>query len=195
MEVNYRGSSGYGKTYRNALRRHWGEVDVEDAAGCARALADQGLADSQRLVIRGGSAGGYTVLNALIHYPKVFKAGICLYGVSNLFTLDMDTHKFEERYTASMVGELPEAAERYRAWSPVFHADQIRDALYIFQGDQDKVVPPSQSEEIAAALKDNGVPLKYKVYEGEGHGFRKSETIADYLKETERFLQQYVLFA
>ncbi len=163
VEVNYRGSSGYGKTYRNALRQHWGEVDVEDAAGCARALADQNLADPQRLVIRGGSAGGYTVLNALIHYPGVFKAGVCLYGVSNLFTLDMDTHKFEERYNASMVGELPEAAGRYRAWSPVFHADKIRDALYIFQGDQDKVVPPSQSEEIAAALKDSGVPLKYKV--------------------------------
>ena len=194
VEVNYRGSTGYGRSYRNALRQRWGEADVEDAAGCARALTDQGLADPKRLVIWGGSAGGYTVLNALIHYPGLFKAGLCLYGVSNLFTLDLDTHKFEERYNASLVGPMPEAAPRYRAWSPVFHAEQIEDPLYVFQGDQDKVVPPSQSEEIVAALRQRGVPIQYKLYEGEGHGFRKSETIADYLKEAERFLQQYVLF-
>lgn len=195
VEVNYRGSTGYGRTYRNALRHRWGEVDMEDAAGCAKALTEQQLADGQRLVIRGGSAGGYTVLNALIHYPGTFKAGICLYGVSNLYLLDLETHKFEARYNAMLVGQLPEAAARYQAWSPVFHADRIQDPIYVFQGSEDRVVPPSQSLEIVEVLRSRGVPHKFKMYEGEGHGFRKGETIADYLQETERFLQQYVLFA
>jgi acetyl esterase/lipase len=114
---------------------------------------------------------------------------------SNLFTLDLDTHKFEAHYTASLVGQLPEAAGRYHAWSPSFHAANIRDPLYIFQGSIDKVVPPSQSEEIIAALQKTGVTHQYKLYQGEGHGFRKSENIVDYLKETERFLMMHVLFA
>lgn len=195
IEVNYRGSTGYGRKYRQAMRNRWGDVDVEDSVLCAKALADQGLANPKQLVIMGGSAGGYTVLNALIRYPGLFKAGICLYGVTNLFTLDMDTHKFETHYNKSLVGALPEAAERYHAWSPVFHADKIRDALYIFQGSEDKVVPPGQAEEIVSALRARGVPHRYKLYQGEGHGFRSTETIVDYLKETERFLQQQVLFA
>lgn len=195
MVVNYRGSSGYGRSYRNALRQRWGEVDVEDAAGAAQALVEQGLADPGKLVIEGGSAGGFTVLNALIHYPGRFKAGICEYGVSNLFTLAMDTHKFEERYLDSMVGPLPEASARYHDWSPIFHAGAIRDPLAVFQGKDDKVVPQAQSDEIVAALAQRGVPHIYRLYDGEGHGFRKRETIIDYLQETERFLQQHVLFA
>jgi dipeptidyl aminopeptidase/acylaminoacyl peptidase len=195
LYVNYRGSSGYGRTYRDSLRQRWGEFDVEDAAGGAQALAELGLADPTRLIIQGGSAGGYTVLNALIRYPRRFKAGVCEYGVSNLFTLAMDTHKFELRYLDSMVGPLPEASARYHAWSPIYHAGQIRDPLAVFQGKEDKVVPPAQSEEIVAALRANGVPHIYKLYDGEGHGFRKRETIIDYLGETERFLRQYVLFS
>ncbi len=195
VEVNYRGGTGYGRSYRHAMRQRWGDVDVEDAASCARMLAEKQLADAGKLVITGGSAGGYTVLNTLIRFPGLFKAGVCLYGVANLFALDLDTHKFEKHYNASMIGPLPEAAPRYQAWSPVFHADKIRDALYIFQGSEDKVVPPNQAEEITSALRAHGTPYKFKLYEGEGHGFRKSETIADYLKETERFLQQFVLFA
>lgn len=195
LDVNYRGSSGYGRTYLQALQRRWGETDVEDAASGAQALIDNGLADPKKLIIRGGSAGGYTVLNSLIHHPGLFKAGICLYGVSNLFTLVQDTHKFEAHYTDSMVGSLPAAAEKFHDWSPVFHADQIQDPLAIFQGSVDKVVPPSQSEEIVDALRSRGIPLIYKVYEGEGHGFRKQETLADYYFEVERFLQQFVLFA
>lgn len=195
LEVNYRGSSGYGLSYQNALRQKWGLLDREDAAGGAQALIDQGLADGKNLVIMGGSAGGYTVLNALIHYPGLFKAGICRYGVSNLFNLAMDTHKFEERYTDSMVGPLPEAAERYQAWSPIYHADQIRDALAIFQGDSDRVVTPNQSEEIVAILRQRGVPHIYRLYPGEGHGFRKNETIVDYLQQVERFLIQNLIFA
>jgi dipeptidyl aminopeptidase/acylaminoacyl peptidase len=193
--INYRGSTGYGRSYSEALRQRWGDYDVEDAASGALALVELGLANPKQLVIHGGSAGGYTVLNALIRYPGRFKAGICLFGVSNLFSLDQDTHKFEAHYTHSLVGELPEAAPRYHAWSPVFHADAIRDPMYIFQGADDKVVPPSQSEEIVAALRRNGVPHQYRLYEGEGHGWRKSETIVDYYKEMEQFLQQYVLFA
>jgi dipeptidyl aminopeptidase/acylaminoacyl peptidase len=194
VELNYRGSTGYGRTYRNALRSGWGRVDVEDAAGCAQALSQQGLADSTRLVINGGSAGGYTVLNTLIRHPGLYKAGNCQYGVSNLFTIDLDTHKFEKHYNAHLVGPLPDAADKYRAWSPVFNASSIQDALYIFQGVSDPVVPPSQSEKIVEILRRRGVPHKYKLYEGEGHGFRKPETIIDYLQETEKFLQQYVLF-
>lgn len=195
LEVNYRGSTGYGHTYMKLLRKRWGDLDVEDAVGGARALVSQGLANDKQLIIMGGSAGGYTVLNSLIRYPGVFKAGVCLYGVSNLFTLDQDTHKFEAFYNASLIGSLPEAAERYHTWSPVFHANKIQDALAIFQGEDDKVVPPSQSEEIVNILNQRGVPHIYKLYPGEGHGFRKSETIKDFYERTERFLQQNVLFA
>ncbi len=194
LSVNYRGSTGYGRAYREALRGRWGELDVIDAAGAAQALIDQELAHPGQLVIKGGSAGGYTVLNTLIRFPGLYKAGICSYGVTNLFTLAMDTHKFEERYTDSLVGPLPEAAEKYRAWSPVFHAEAIKDPVAIFQGEEDKVVPPSQSEEIVKALKANGVPHEYHLYPGEGHGFRKSETRRAYYKAIERFLLQYVVF-
>jgi dipeptidyl aminopeptidase/acylaminoacyl peptidase len=195
LDVNYRGSSGQGRTYLQALRSQWGLIDREDAAGGANELISRGLADPQRLIIRGGSAGGYTVLNTLIHFPGLFKAGICLYGVSNLFTLTQDTHKLESHYTESLVGPLPEAADKYYAWSPVFHASQINDALAIFQGSNDKVVPPSQSEEIVKALRNKGIPLLYKLYEGEGHGFKKEETLANFYSEVECFLQQFVLFA
>jgi dipeptidyl aminopeptidase/acylaminoacyl peptidase len=195
LEVNYRGSTGYGRTYQDALRQRWGLADVEDAIGGARALADRGLADASRLIISGGSAGGYTVLNALVRHPGVFKAGVCRYGVSNLFSLAMETHKFEARYNDQLIGPLPEAAGRYHEWSPIFHAENIRDALIVFQGDEDKVVPPNQSESIVEALKQRGVPHVYRLYPGEGHGFRKSESIADYLQQTEQFLQQHVLFA
>jgi dipeptidyl aminopeptidase/acylaminoacyl peptidase len=194
LSVNYRGSTGYGRAYREALRGRWGELDVIDAAGAAQALIDQNLAHPDQLVIKGGSAGGYTVLNTLIHFPGLYKAGICSYGVTNLFTLAMDTHKFEERYTDSLVGPLPEAAEKYRAWSPVFHAEAIKDPVAVFQGEEDKVVPPSQSEEIVKALKANGVPHEYHLYPGEGHGFRKSETRRAYYQAIERFLLHYVVF-
>jgi dipeptidyl aminopeptidase/acylaminoacyl peptidase len=195
LSVNYRGSTGYGRKYREVLRGKWGDLDVVDAAGGARALIDQNLANGDKLVIKGGSAGGYTVLNTLIRFPGLYKAGICSYGVSNLFTLAMDTHKFEERYTDSLVGPLPDAADKYRAWSPAFHAEAIKDPVAIFQGEEDKVVPPSQSEEIVKALKANGVPHEYHLYSGEGHGFRKSETRRAYYQAIERFLLQYVVYA
>jgi dipeptidyl aminopeptidase/acylaminoacyl peptidase len=194
FNVNYRGSTGYGRGYMLALRQRWGDLDVEDAVGGAKALVDQGLADPQRLVIHGGSAGGYTVYNALIRYPGHFKAGLCMFGVSNLFSLALDTHKFEERYTDSMVGPLPEAVARYREWSPIFHADRINDPIAIFQGSVDKVVPPDQSESIVAILRERRVPHHYRIFEGEGHGFRKRENIITLYEEMERFLKTYVLF-
>lgn len=195
LAVNYRGSTGYGRSYREALRGTWGDLDVVDAAGAAQALIDQNLADPGKLVIKGGSAGGYTVLNTLIRFPGLYKAGICLYGVTNLFTLAMDTHKFEARYTDSLVGPLPEAAEKYHAWSPVFHAEKIKDPVAVFQGEEDKVVPPSQSEEIVKALRANGIPHEYHLYPGEGHGFRKAETRRAYYQAVERFLLQYVVYS
>ena len=195
LDVNYRGSTGFGRSYREALRGNWGKLDLQDAVEGARAVVNMGLADPSRLIIKGGSAGGYTVLNALIHYPGFFKAGLCSYGVSNLFTLEMDTHKFESHYNASLIGSLPEAAQKYHDFSPIFHADNIRDALAVFQGADDKVVPQSQSDSIVEALKANRVPHIYRVYPGEGHGFRKSESIIDFYGTIERFLLQYVIFS
>ncbi|NSW51475.1 MAG: S9 family peptidase [Anaerolineae bacterium] len=194
LEVNYRGSTGYGRSYQEALKARWGEIDTEDAIAGAQALVDQSQADPKRIAIMGGSAGGYTVLNALEADTQVFAAGIDLYGVSDLFALATDTHKFELHYTDSLVGPLPEAGTLYRQWSPITGADRIKAPVAVFQGSEDVVVPPNQSEVIVQALRRNGVPHLYKVYEGEGHGFRKAESIKDYLKETEVFLQKHMLF-
>jgi dipeptidyl aminopeptidase/acylaminoacyl peptidase len=193
--INYRGSTGYGRAYRQALNGHWGDIDVQDTIeGCTYLIA-KCLADPSKLVIKGGSAGGYTVLNALVRHPGFFKAGLCSYGVSNLFLMDMDTHKFEAYYTKSLVGALPEAAQKYHDWSPVFQADQIRDALAVFQGSDDEVIPPNQSESIVTLLKANHIPHVYRLYEGEGHGFRKAENILDYYQTIDVFLKQYVIFS
>ena len=194
LEVNHRGSSGYGRAYRNKLREQWGIYDVDDAVTGARHLAEQGLVDGDKLVIMGGSAGGYTVLQALVRFPGAFKAGVCLYGVTNLFTLAADTHKFERRYLDSIIGPLPETAERYRERSPVFHADRIRDPVAIFQGEEDRVVPLEQAETIVQALRLNNVPHEYHRYAGEGHGWRKAETVREFLHALDRFLRNYVLF-
>ncbi|NNJ13384.1 prolyl oligopeptidase family serine peptidase [Chloroflexales bacterium ZM16-3] len=195
LEVNYRGSTGYGRGYMLALRDSWGVCDVEDAVSAARYLGESGAADPARLVIYGSSAGGYTVLEALCRAPGTFRAGICLYGVSNLFALVADTHKFEARYLDLIVGPLPETAARYRERSPIFHADLIRDPVAIFQGAEDKVVPPAQAEEVVAALRRSGVPHTYQLYPGEGHGWRRPETIEAFYTAVEAFLRQHVLFA
>ncbi|HZD56557.1 MAG TPA: S9 family peptidase [Anaerolineales bacterium] len=195
LEVNHRGSTGYGREYWEALNGNWGIYDVQDAVSGARHLVDRGEVDGDRLVIMGGSAGGFTVLQALEDYPGFFRAGVCLYGVANQFTLVAETHKFEARYSDSLLGPLPEAAEVYRARSPIFHADKIRDPIAVFQGEDDKVVPRDQSDEIVASLKERGVPYEYHLYPGEGHGFRKTETIEDFYEAVERFLKKYVIFA
>lgn len=194
LQVNYRGSTGYGRKYREMLNGNWGIYDVEDAVSGARQLAARGQADENRLVIMGGSAGGFTVLKALEDYPGVFKAGVCLYGVANQFTLAADTHKFEAHYSDSLLGSLPEAADVYRQRSPIYFADQIQDPIIVFQGEDDKVVPQAQSDAIVAVLKRNGVPHEYHLYPGEGHGFRKPETIEHFYKTVDRFLKEHVIY-
>ncbi len=195
LDVNYRGSTGYGRAYRNMLRGSWGIYDVQDAVSGARSLIEQGLADSGRIVIMGGSAGGFTVLKALEDYPGFFKAGICLYGVANQFTLAADTHKFEARYSDTLLGQLPQAAALYRERSPIFFTERIQDPLLVFQGAEDVVVPPSQSDELVASLRQRGVPHEYHLYPGEGHGFRKAETIDHMYCTIDKFLRQYVIYS
>jgi len=195
LEVNYRGSTGYGRQYWEALKSNWGVYDVQDAVSGADHLSKTGKVDGSRLVIMGGSAGGYTVLQALEHHPGFFKAGICLYGVANQFTLAAETHKFEQHYLDTLLGPLPQASNLYRERSPIFQADRIVDPIAVFQGEDDQVVPRAQSDEIVASLKRRGVPYEYHLYPGEGHGFRKTETIEDFYRSVEKFLKQYVIFA
>ena len=195
LDVNYRGSTGYGRAYRNKLRGSWGVYDVQDSISGARHLAAQGLVDGGRMVILGGSAGGYTVLQTLVDYPGFFKAGICLYGISNQFTLAAETHKFESHYSDSLLGVLPEAAENYRSRSPLFFLDRIQDPMAIFHGENDVVVPPAQSAEVVSVLQRRGVAHIYHLYAGEGHGFRKAETIEHYYSAVEQFLLHHVIFA
>jgi dipeptidyl aminopeptidase/acylaminoacyl peptidase len=195
LEVNYRGSTGYGREYRDALRGNWGIYDVQDSVSGAKYLAGQKWVDGKRVVIMGGSAGGFTVLKAMQDFPGFFKAGICLYGVSNQFTLVADTHKFEARYSDSLLGALPEAAEVYRERSPEFYCDRIQDPIAIFQGEIDVVVPRSQSDRVVASLQRRGIPHEYHLYAGEGHGFRKTETIEAFYQAVDKFLKQHVIFA
>lgn len=194
LAVNYRGSAGYGREYRQKLRGNWGVHDVEDSVSGLRALAEAGEVDGARAAILGGSAGGFTVLQTMISHPEAFTAGVCLYGVANQFTLAAETHKFEERYSDSLLGPLPDAAPIYRERSPELHADRIRRPLAIFQGEIDEVVPQAQSDAIVAALARNGTPHEYHVFAGEGHGWRKRETIEAYHAALERFLKQYLVF-
>ena len=195
LQVNHRGSTGYGKAYMDMHRGNWGVYDVTDSIAGAKHLSETGLVDAERTVVMGGSAGGFTVLQSLVDYPGFYKAGVCLYGVSNQFGLLMDTHKFEERYTYWLLGELPEAAELYRERSPVFHADKIVDPIIVFQGSDDKVVPQDQSDSIVASLRRRGIPHEYHLFEGEGHGWRMPETVETYYNKLERFLLQHVIYA
>ncbi len=194
LEVNYRGSTGYGRAYAQALRGEWGVLDVADTIGGARYLATAGIADPARIVLMGGSAGGYTVLETLCQAPELFRAGICRYAVTDLFSLVADTHKFEAHYLDGIVGPLPETAARYRERSPLFHAERLNVPLAIFQGAEDRVVPPAQAEAIVAVLRRRGVPHRYQLFAGEGHGWRNAETIKAYYSSIESFLREYVIF-
>jgi dipeptidyl aminopeptidase/acylaminoacyl peptidase len=176
VDVNYGGSTGYGRAYRDLLKGQWGVVDVEDCVAAAEFLAERGDVDPARMAIRGGSAGGFTALAALA-FHDTFAAGMSEYGVADLAVLAQETHKFESRYLDSLIGPWPEAEDLYRERSPLFHADQIRVPLLVLQGLEDEVVPPNQSELIVDALKANGVPVAYLAFDGEQHGFRKAETI------------------
>jgi dipeptidyl aminopeptidase/acylaminoacyl peptidase len=175
VDVNYRGSSGYGREYRNKLRGTWGVVDNEDCVNAALHLAEQGEADRERLAIRGGSAGGYATLCALT-FHDAFAAGASYFGVADAAALAEDTHKFESRYLDRLIGPYPEEAELYRERSPIHHVEQLQVPVILLQGLEDKIVPPNQAETMAAALERNGVPYAYLAFEGEQHGFRKAET-------------------
>ena len=176
VDVNYGGSTGFGREYRNRLRGTWGIVDTEDCIAAARYLAEQGEADGERLVIHGGSAGGYTTLCALVFHDD-FSAGASYYGVADAELLAKDTHKFESRYLDGLIGPYPEEAELYRERSPIHYAERLRVPVVLFQGLEDEVVPPAQAEEMVTALKENGVPHAYLAFEGEQHGFRRAETV------------------
>ncbi|MEJ1088303.1 prolyl oligopeptidase family serine peptidase [Microbacterium sp. Mu-80] len=187
LDVNYGGSTGYGRAYRERLDGAWGVVDVDDVIAAARGLADAGLADPDRIAIRGGSAGGWTVLSALVR-GGTFGAGISRYGVADLRMLAAETHDFEARYLDGLVGPLPETEAVYIERSPLSHVDRIDVPVLLEQGSEDRVVPPSQSEAIRDALAARGVPHEYVLYEGEGHGFRAAETIISSLETELRFL-------
>jgi dipeptidyl aminopeptidase/acylaminoacyl peptidase len=175
VDVNYRGSTGYGREYRNKLRGTWGVVDTEDCVNAALHLAAEGEADGKRLAIRGGSAGGYAVLCALT-FHDAFATGASYFGVADAETMTGDTHKFESRYLDLLLGPYPEQADVYRERSPIHHVDQLRVPVILFQGLEDKIVPPNQAETMVAALERNGIPHAYLAFEGEQHGFRKAET-------------------
>ncbi len=174
LDLNYRGSTGFGRDYRRSLYGQWGIADVEDAVAGANWLARQGLADPDQLLIRGGSAGGYTTLAAHA-FHDTFAAGASYFGVSDIEALARDTHKFESRYLDQLIGPYPERRDLYRKRSPIHHLDGFSAPLLLLQGLDDPVVPPSQSEMIFEALKSRGVPTAYVAFEGESHGFRKAE--------------------
>lgn len=176
LDVNYRGSTGFGRRYREALYGRWGDYDVEDMVAGARYLVATGKADPARLAIRGGSAGGYTALAALT-FKDTFSAGASLYGIGDLMTLARDTHKFESRYLDRLIGPLPETEVLYLARSPINHVAGLNCPVIFLQGSEDKVVPPNQAEAMVAALDVKKIPVAYVLFEGEGHGFRKAENV------------------
>lgn len=176
LDVNYGGSTGYGRAYRERLKGQWGIVDVDDCANGATYLAKSGAVDGDRLVIDGGSAGGYTTLAALT-FRRVFKAGASFYGVSDLAALAQDTHKFESRYLDGLIGPYPEAEALYKERSPIYATDRLSCPVIFFQGDEDKIVPPNQAEMMVNALRAKKLPVAYVLFAGEQHGFRKAENI------------------
>jgi dipeptidyl aminopeptidase/acylaminoacyl peptidase len=189
VDVDYGGSTGYGRDYRRQLNGAWGVVDVDDCVAAAQFLVARGDVDPERLAIAGGSAGGFTTLCALA-FRDVFSAGITSFGIGDLETMARDTHKFESRYQDRLVGPYPEAAELYRRRSPVHFLDQISCPVLVMQGLDDKVVPPSQAEAIVEALAANSIPHAYFAFEGEGHGFRGAPAIRRSLEAELSFLGQ-----
>ena len=176
VDVNYSGSAGYGRAYRERLNGNWGAADVADCANAALHLAEQGLADRARLIVKGGSAGGYTTM-ACLAFRGVFAAGASSYGVSDLETLARDTHKFESRYLDTLIGPYPEAKDAYIARSPIHAVDKLSAPIIFFQGGEDRVVPPDQTETMVDALRAKGIPAAYLLFEDEQHGFRNGENI------------------
>ena len=194
VDVDYRGSTGFGRTYRKALDGEWGIADVEDCVAAASFLADRGDVDGDRLMIRGGSAGGFTVLSALAFHDR-FAAGASRYGVADLEALATDTHKFESRYLDAMVGPYPETKDVYVARSPINHVDRFDAPMIVLQGDEDAIVPPNQSEMIVDALRAKGITVEYLLFEGEQHGFRQADNIVAALEAELSFFGRILGFA
>jgi len=194
VDVNYGGSTGYGRAYRERLNGEWGVIDLEDCVNAARYLVDQGEADADRLLITGGSAGGYTTICALT-FTDAFAAGATYFGIADLEQFGGgETHKFELQYEHTLIGPYPERADLYKARSPIHFVDRISTPMLVLQGADDKVVPPSQAELIVGALRERGVPHAYLLYEGEGHGFRKAENIISSLEAELSFYAQVLGF-
>ncbi len=178
VDVNYSGSTGFGRAYRERLNGNWGILDVDDCVAAAQYLESEGRIDGSRMIIKGGSAGGYTTLSALT-FTDVFKAGASYYGIGDLTLLTGDTHKFESRYLDHLVGEYPRESQKYLDRSPLYSAEKLECPVIFFQGLDDPVVPPNQAETMVQAIRDNGIPVAYIPYEGESHGFRRAETIVN----------------
>jgi dipeptidyl aminopeptidase/acylaminoacyl peptidase len=193
LHVDHRGSTGWGRDYAQAMREGWGRVDVADTAAGMRAAVAQGWGHPRRMVPIGGSAGGFTVLLLLALHPELCAAGVSLYGVADLFELEETTHRFEAHYLRSMIGDLPEAAERYRQRSPLTHAERIMAPLLVLQGSADRVVPQAQADDLVQRLERAGRTVEYHVYEGEGHGWSRPEVVEDELERTWAFLRRHVL--
>ena len=191
VDVNYGGSTGFGRAYRNRLQGGWGEVDVADCAAAAKALIADGRAHPDQIAMEGGSAGGFTTL-ACLCFTDIFRAGACRYAVSDLQAMASDTHRFEARYLDGLVGPWPEAEPLYNERSPLQHADRIRCPVIFFQGLKDQVVPPEQTERMASALRSNGVPVEVRTFPEEGHGFRDSAVQVAVLEATEAFFRHHL---
>lgn len=187
--INYGGSSGYGRKYRNRLRTSWGIVDVDDCCNAALYLAKKGVIDGHRMGIEGGSAGGYTTLAALT-FRKVFQAGISYFGVSDLSLMTQETHKFESRYLDSLIGPYPKEKQRYKDRSPLYHIDQLSTPTLLLQGDEDRIVPPNQAELMYQALLQKKIPTAYILFKGEQHGFRQAQTIIQAIEAQLQFYQK-----
>ena len=191
VDVNYRGSTGYGRRYRHALDGAWGIADVEDCIAAAHTLVETGAVDGARLAIRGGSAGGFTVLAALAFHPGVFAAGASHYGVADLEALAKETHKFESRYLDRLIGPYPQARNVYIERSPIHHLEHLATPLIVLQGLDDEIVPPNQAQMIVDALDARGLTHAYLTFAGEGHGFRQGPNIIRAL-EAEAYLYSHV---
>jgi dipeptidyl aminopeptidase/acylaminoacyl peptidase len=194
LDVNYGGSSGYGREYRERLKGRWGIIDVDDCVNGARYLVESGQVDGNRLAIRGGSAGGYTTLCALT-FRDTFKAGASHYGISDLEALARDTHKFESRYLDGLIGGYPEQRDLYVERSPIHFTDCLACPMILFQGLEDKVVPPNQAEKMFEAVRTKKLPVAYLTFEGEQHGFRKAENIRRVLEAELYFYSKVFDFA
>lgn len=176
LDVNHRGSTGNGRNFRNALNSNWGVLDVEDTCSLAQSLAQEGIVDGKRMIVTGGSAGGFTTLNCLA-FASLFSAGISLYGIADLELLARDTHKFESKMLEQLVGPYPQLKDVYQKRSALYHIDSIDTPLLLLQGIEDTIVPPNQSEKMYTGLLEKGVPIAYVLFENEGHGFRRGPTL------------------